>query len=101
MGCPVYILHSKTDYVQSFNHIIKKSKKPTNNGKKRGFPIGGKCGINRECKISPIHNFYKQFGNEEVYQYIGIAADEPKRLERLHKDSHKISLLEKYKYTEE
>jgi hypothetical protein len=32
-------------------------------------------------------------------QYLGIAADEPKRLERL-KGTNKISLLEKYGYTE-
>jgi hypothetical protein len=34
-----------------------------------------------------------------VVQYLGIAADEPKRLERL-KGTNKISLLEKYGYTE-
>ena len=36
---------------------------------------------------------------EEVIQYIGIATDEPKRLERL--SENKISLLVKYGYTEQ
>ncbi len=35
----------------------------------------------------------------EVSQYIGIAADEPKRLRRL--GDHEVSLLEKYNYTED
>lgn len=35
---------------------------------------------------------------EEVTQYVGIAADEPKRLARL--QSGKVSLLAKYGYTE-
>ena len=35
-----------------------------------------------------------------MIQYVGIAYDEPKRLERIHKDRYKISLLEKYRYTE-
>lgn len=36
---------------------------------------------------------------KNVTEYIGIAADEPKRLQRL--NDRKISLLSKYGYTEE
>lgn len=63
-----------------------------------GFPIGGKCVINRNCKIRPIKSYYKQFNGFEIMQYVGIAKDEPKRLSRL--KSNQISLLEKYGYTE-
>ena len=72
-------------------------------GKIYGFPIGGMCVINRECKMKPIHDYYKQFKGREVTQYVGIAIDEPKRLARLSKNGKisKVSLLEKYGYTED
>ena len=57
------------------------------------------CTINRECKLKPIHDYYKQFKGSEVVQYVGIAHDEKKRLARL-KDNQ-ISLLDKYGYTED
>lgn len=64
-----------------------------------GFPIGGRCVINRNCKIRPIHNYYKQFKTDyDIVQYVGIAKDEPKRLSRL-KDNQ-VSLLDEYGYTE-
>ena len=61
------------------------------------------CVINRECKMKPIHDYYKQFKGREVTQYVGIAIDEPKRLARLSKNGKisKVSLLEKYGYTED
>ena len=102
MGIPVHVVrNNKTDYLKEFKHIVKKSKNPNYNGKMRGFPIGGKCCINGRCKLKPIHDFYKQFKDEDVIQYIGIATDEPIRLKRMHKSKNKISLLEKYNYTEE
>lgn len=59
--------------------------------------------INRECKMQPIHAYYKQFKDCEVVQYVGIAIDEPKRLARLSKKGNidKVSLLQKYGYTED
>ena len=61
------------------------------------------CVINRECKMQPIYTYYKQFKDFEVVQYVGIASDEPKRLTRLRNKGNiaKISLLEKYGYTED
>lgn len=56
----------------------------------------GKCNINRDCKMPPIKRYLKSLG--DVIQYVGIAADEPKRLERLTDD--KISILAKEGYTE-
>lgn len=41
----------------------------------------------------------KNMDPETYTQYIGIAKDEPKRLERL-RGTNRISLLEKYGYTE-
>ena len=72
-------------------------------GKIYGFPLGGMCTINRECKLKPIHDFYKQYKEHNIVQYVGIAADEPKRLARLSKKGNidKVSLLQKYGYTED
>ena len=57
------------------------------------------CVINRECKMQPIHAFYKQFKDYNIVQYVGIATDEPKRLARLKEGQ--VSLLHKYGYTED
>ena len=59
--------------------------------------------INRDCKMQPINKYYRQFKEYEIVQYVGIAADEPKRLARLQNKGNisKISLLNRYGYTEE
>lgn len=61
------------------------------------------CVINRECKVKPIHDYYRQFKDFDIVQYVGIAIDEPKRLERLSEKGKisKVSLLQKYGYTED
>lgn len=73
-------------------------------GKIYGFPIGGKCTINRECKINPISKYYRQYRKDyNIVQYVGIASDEPKRIPRLNIKGRmkKVSLLVKYGFTEE
>ena len=82
-GYEVKILHADTTYIDHFYHIVTKSKIPERNGKKQGFPMAGRCKINDKCKVQPIRDFIKQFDQKEITQYIGIAADEPKRLARL------------------
>ena len=59
--------------------------------------------INRDCKMQPINRYYRQFKEYAIVQYVGIAADEPKRLARLQNKGNisKISLLNRYGYTEE
>lgn len=100
-GYKTEILHAKTTYMDCFNHIVTRSKVPERNGKKQGFPMAGRCTINDRCKIKPIKDFFKGKDPEHITQYIGIAIDEPKRLERLkEKKPIRISLLEKYGYTE-
>lgn len=95
MGVRTRVLRSERDYMYSFTKIV-------GGGKLYGFPIAGKCCINSGCKVSPIQRYLRGLG-EEVTQYIGIAADEPRRLARLRSgnDKHcKVSLLAKYGYTE-
>ncbi len=96
-GYETEILHSRKTYLDIFYHVTTRGKNRENVGKRYGFPMAGKCAINRECKLKPIYDFLKQYG--PCIQYIGIAMDEPQRLERL-KGTNKISLLEKYGYTE-
>lgn len=93
-GYSVTVLRSTKTYMDCFSHTITKGKRI---GMTQGFPMAGKCLINRECKLEPINRYIKQ-QPKDFMQYIGIAADEPKRLERL--DGKKISLLAKYGYTE-
>lgn len=95
-GFETKILHSDKTYMDSFNSIIKRGPRT---GKKVGFPMAGKCVINRDCKIRPIKRFFGAIDYEYV-QYIGIAVDEPVRLDRVVKTVNQTSLLQKYGYTE-
>lgn len=94
MGVKTRILRSDRDYMYFFQNTVGGGKYV---GKIYGFPLAGKCTINRDCKIKPIKQYLRSLG-EDVTEYIGIAADEPKRLLRL--NDRKISLLAKYGYTE-
>lgn len=94
-GYKTVILHSPKTFLDYFHREAVKGKSI---GKKKGFPMMGCCGVQDECKMKPIRDFYKTIG--DFKQYIGIAADEPRRLARMKSSETKISLLEKYKYTE-
>lgn len=99
MGVRTRVLRSERDYMYFF---YKRCRKGRFVGKLYGFPIGGKCYLNNNCKIQPIRRYMRSLG-DEIIQYIGIAADEPKRLARLrsgNSKSCKVSLLAKYGYTE-
>ncbi len=98
-GYETKILHSETTYIDIFFHTVQRSKAEERNGKRAGFPMAGKCAINRSCKIKAIKQFFSSF-EEEYTQYIGIATDKPKRLERID-EVKKVSLLKKYGYTEQ
>lgn len=98
-GYKVTVLRSDRNYSSIFNSIITKSRVEGRNGKKYGFPLSLGCWVNSRCKIPPIDNYWKN-QNEQYTQYVGIAVDEPKRLQRL-SGTNRTSLLEKYGFTEE
>lgn len=98
-GYKTKILHSNETYLSCFYKINQGKKCPKRKGKYYGFPMSGKCIINCAVKIKPIKEYLKR-QNEQFVQYIGIAIDEPIRLERM-KNKGNISLLEKYGYTEQ
>lgn len=95
MGVKVDVVRAKKDYVSYFVSAVGGGKFK---GKHHGFPLGGHCVINRDCKLKPIRQYYKQFKDYEIVQYVGIAQDEPIRLARL--KNNQVSLLAKYRYTE-
>lgn len=99
-GFTVDLITAETDYLENFFHVISKSRNG-NNGKMRGFPLSGRCTIQRDCKLKPIGDYYKRLGLKpsDFTQYVGVAIDEPERLERL-RGTNKVSLLERYGYTE-
>lgn len=97
-GYRVEALQSDYDYISNFYSVIYRSKIPERNGKLRGWLLSGLCVMNPE-KISSLKKRKRQFG-KDIKEYIGIAVDEPVRLERMHKKPNSVSLLEEYGYTE-
>lgn len=99
-GYEVKILHSDTDYLEIFHHVIEKPRLHIcNQGKKYGFMCAGKCSLKRECKIRPINRYLESL-KEPYVQYVGICSDESRRLKSLHNSSTQISILEKFGITQ-
>jgi hypothetical protein len=57
---------------------ISKSEHPERVGKLRGFPLCGKCGIQRDCKTRPCEKFYKE--RRVSKPIFGFASDEKDRI---------------------
>lgn len=99
-GYKVKILRASTDYLDNFYSIVKNPRKhKEHEGMYRGFATTGLCSIKRDCKLKPITEFYSSI-KDDYTQYVGIAMDEPSRLESMHNDCSKVSLLEKYHLSE-
>jgi hypothetical protein len=98
-GYNVVLLKSKKDYVQHFHGRISKSEHAERIGKKHGFVLGGnKCSLKRDCKIAVTNKWCKEQGDFE--KIVGIAFDETKRLDSLHKQKNAYSVLERYRIAE-
>ena len=65
--------------------------------KLKGFPLCGRCNIQRDCKVRPIQKYMKSL-LQDTQQYVGLATDEQDRLMRL--QEKQISLLEQYACSE-
>lgn len=98
-GYEAKILHASLTYMDIFLRQPSRGKR-FGIGMKTGFPMPRKCQINRSVKVLPIKRFLKSC-KEEFTQYIGIAVDEPARLDRVAKSTNQVSLLQKYGYTEQ
>ena len=97
-GYKTKILHADLTYMDIFLRQPTRGKR-FGTGMITGFPMSGRCHINRSVKVLPIKRFLKNF-KEQFTQYIGIAVDEPIRLDRVVRSANQISLLQKYGYTE-
>lgn len=98
MGVKVDVVRSKLDYISLCNKVLKSGKKV---GQKYGHQNHSPCFANSELKIAPIRSYLSRMRKDyDIFQYVGIAIDEPKRLARL-KGNNKVSLLQKYCYTEQ
>ena len=68
--------------ITAYQHMttpILKSNHPERVGKIRGFPLCGRCGIQRDCKTRPCERFYKS--KKDDYRCIlGFASDEKDRI---------------------
>lgn len=98
-GYKTKILRSDRTYIDYFFRETTKGKF-FGTGKRAGFPMAGKCAVNRDCKMRQIRKFWKGI-EDDFTQYIGIAIDEPVRMERVVKAGNQASLLKKYHYTEQ
>lgn len=93
-GIKTTILRSDITMKDTFYHVITRGPRE---GKLVGYPIPGRCAVNRDCKMRPIKAWKKSW-TEPVTMYVGIAADEEKRLERMKAGT--VSILAKYGITE-
>lgn len=93
MGAKVIISRSPYDMLSLFHAVCTKGK---TKGMKRGYPMQAKCYVEGYCKLMEIHRLKKSLG--DFIEYVGIAADELPRLNRL--KGRKVSLLAKYGVTE-
>lgn len=96
LGVKVVVLRSEQTYVGLFTGRVTRGQRK---GMVRSFPLCGKCAVQRDCKVRPIERYKKSLPSGTV-QYVGIAKDEQDRLLRLD-GAQKISLLEKYNFTEQ
>ena len=99
-GYEVTVLRPEKDFLQCFFHRISRSKDPERVGKYRGFPLSGKCIVNRDCKLRPIRKFLNEQNLQDCISYVGIAADETRRLKSLEQEG-KVSLLAEYGCSEQ
>lgn len=99
-GYKVIVVKSEKDYIQEFNSRMFRTEYADRKGKKHGFVLGGnRCALKRDCKERVIYNWCKQQG--EFTEILGIAYDEQKRLEYMHKTKPNAwSVLEQEKITE-
>lgn len=74
------IVRSKiTAYDYMTTPVKASAEHPERDGKLRGFPLCGRCGIQRDCKTRPCERYYREFG-EPYNSIIGFASNEKDRV---------------------
>lgn len=77
-GAQTNVVRSKITAFEYMTTPILKSKYPERVGKLRGFPLCGRCGIQRDCKTRPCERFYKE--RSEAKPIFGLASNEKDRV---------------------
>lgn len=95
-GLKVTVLRDKTTYKENCYHIRTKGKRV---GAPLGFPSRLANWCNGYLKMRPINAYHKS-QMDTIHEYVGIAADEPKRLERLRKSPTSSAPLADFGITE-
>lgn len=95
LGIPFKVFRGPMSYERSF---FRPNSKGQHKGQLAGHLIPGMCNLTSYNKTNFFKKLHAKMGDAVIY--IGIAADEPKRLVRLD-GKRKISLLAKYGLTEE
>ena len=65
-GVTVYVVRGERTYLDCFYKKIQKSKDYEKNGKFWGFPMAGRCYVNRDCKTGPMFRFFKENGLQDI-----------------------------------
>lgn len=71
---------SHKTYIDEFTTVTSRGK---NKGLLRGFPYINRAWCNGELKVRAISKYLRQFEDTSIIQFVGIAADEPKRWQRM------------------
>lgn len=95
-GTKTIVLRSESTMKEVF--YTRRTEKSRYCGKYIGFPMVGRCELQKRLKLRPIHAFLKD--HPDAVQYVGIATDEKKRLRSLD-GKRKVSLLAKYGLTQD
>lgn len=90
-GIPVKVLRPEKTMKDFFYQ--KRGEKSKYCGKMLGFPMVGRCELNGHAKVKTLKAYWKEQPPDSV-QYIGIAADEPRRLARLWRELLEMSRTE-------
>ena len=67
-GLNVKILRANTTYKECFTKTIQRGK---GKGKLKGFPLCGRCNIQRDCKVRPIQKYMKSLP-QDTQQYLSL-----------------------------
>lgn len=92
-GVECAVVRSRVTAYQYMTTPIKASKKhPERNGKTRGFPLCGRCGIQRDCKTRVCERFYRNIF-KPYNVIVGLASNEKDRVLSANK-KNQIALLD-------
>ena len=74
------------DLLDCFYHVVQNPKKHIDRaGRYQGFPLGGTCIVQRDCKQRTIREIRAEYlEGSKTAEVLGLAADEFKRLGQLH-----------------